>query len=290
MIEFNLDIKYIMIYIMSQDINIKLCVLEINSFGPSEYHKQLFMDNELCDYYYVSYKGQVDDPDHCLQSNTKLFWGGNRNLLYELVPKEYDYYMFVEDDIIFKSKTSLNPVQQILVDLNEYKPAILTPLYCEMDAKYFTNGTKYANVLFTMNCAKIVHKSVLNWMFKLVNDFGSYADCHLFNILEIPFKDYVVTTALVETYNGMSRGHDNKSSGELNHMMDLMYRWLKPSFKKIWGEGNNAIDIKEYYRKHYINYNPVKNSDITNFLEYIDVKEYFDFEHPFFKLHRQNYK
>lgn len=255
----------------------KLCILEVNRDGPSKYHNKLFTNN-LCDYYYVSFKKKVNDK-RCLKYCPGTSWAQTRNILYELVPKIYDYYCFIDDDIILESRTSLNPIEQLIEDLKICNPAVLAPVY-NIELKSFSIKKGYCNRLFSNNCIKIVHKSMLDWLFPYCTKYdGGNSAAHFFNFLEIPFKDHIVTTLNVMVKNPVSCGHNKNQRKN----MEKMWQYVKPSFKNIYAGGKNSMDIKKYYVDKFTNYNIQNGNDIENYLNDINLREYFDFSHEFFK-------
>lgn len=82
-------------------------------------HKKLF-STDFCDFYRLNWK--IDDDPHAFITRKKAIWTEGRNLLYEKVPKEYDYYIFIDDDVDFQSHNEENIAIQIKELLDEYKP------------------------------------------------------------------------------------------------------------------------------------------------------------------------
>tara|TARA_B100000424_G_scaffold173848_1_gene134179 strand:- start:4218 stop:5525 length:1308 start_codon:yes stop_codon:yes gene_type:complete len=109
------------------------CVLEQSSypnFDLSIYHKKIFT-TEFCDYYRLNWKTEDKISDFFHPNITK---SEGLSLLYEKCPKNYEYYMFIDDDILFKSgqKITINnisyydPALIIKNFINNYKPLIGT--------------------------------------------------------------------------------------------------------------------------------------------------------------------
>ena len=183
-----------------------------------------------------------DSPhEDSLQFCPNTTWTDTRNILATKVPKNYEYYAFVDYDYIFRPLRELGPLEQILEDLEEYKPAVLTYYPGNGMITPFAANTEYrdskdASVLPFSHCGmKIIHHSLMQWFFPMITRYGGGVEaCHLFNILEIPFLKHVVCSHKMVYDNGHTdeeaphnqNGHRNK------YTMDEMWRWLRPAFKK----------------------------------------------------------
>ena len=91
-------------------------------------HKKQF-NTEFSDFYRLNWE-TMDDPNAFIYKNN-ITWSEGRSLLYEKVPKKYDYYIFIDDDITFEladksSKGSWNVAPTIKNLLEEYKPVMAT--------------------------------------------------------------------------------------------------------------------------------------------------------------------
>jgi len=83
------------------------CILEQSGYKNTKYveqHKKQF-NNEYSDFYRLNFRYK-DDPDACLYKECS--WMDGRNTLYNYVPKIYDYYIFIDDDIEFYEENSMN--------------------------------------------------------------------------------------------------------------------------------------------------------------------------------------
>ena len=79
-------------------------------------HKSQF-NSEYSNFYRLNWKVN-DDPDAfvCMPG---ICWSEGRSYLYEVIPKNYEYYIFIDDDIRFLVD---NPAKKINDILNEYNP------------------------------------------------------------------------------------------------------------------------------------------------------------------------
>ena len=101
----------------------RLCILQVAPSNPDPTHVEMFSDKEDCDFYFVTH----DDPHpEALQFCPNTTWTDTRNILATQVPKQYDYYAFVDYDYVFRPLRNLAPLEQILEDLDDFNPAVLT--------------------------------------------------------------------------------------------------------------------------------------------------------------------
>ena len=83
----------------------------------------MFGDKDESDFYFVTHAAPHEDALAFCPNTT---WTDTRNILAAKVPKQYDYYAFVDYDYNFQPLRNLDADAQILEDLNEYNPAVLT--------------------------------------------------------------------------------------------------------------------------------------------------------------------
>ena len=188
--------------------NKRLCVLQVTPENPNEYHIELFNNKKDCDFYFVTHDKAHDNAlKFC--PNTK--WADTRNILAAEVPKKYDYYAFVDYDYVLRPQRSLDALEQILEDLNEFEPAVLTYYPGKgLETPYaydevYKNSREYSCIPFTHAGLKIVHYSLMKWFFPMTTRGNSDIEsCHLFNIQEIPFLKHVVCSHKMVYDNGYS--------------------------------------------------------------------------------------
>lgn len=80
--------------------------------------KEMFT-TEFCDYYRLNWKTH-NDPNAFI-TKQGITWSEGRSLLYSKVPKKYDYYIFIDDDIKFTTNNNAT-VDTIVNLLEEYTP------------------------------------------------------------------------------------------------------------------------------------------------------------------------
>lgn len=280
--------------------NKKVCILQVAPSIPNKDHVALFSGKEQCDFYFVTH----DDPNEdALEFCPNTTWTDTRNVLAARVPKKYEYYAFVDYDYIFRPLGQLGVLEQILHDLEEYNPAVLTfypgnGMTTPFAANVAYRNSKDYSILPFSHCGlKIVHHSLLNWFFPMVTRFGGGVEaCHLFNILEIPFLKNVVCSHQMVYDNGVTDldAPHNQDGVWNDYRMDEMWKWIKPSFKKSdlvdSQAANNAekmssLLIKKVFQDIFVtkNIQPAKNNRIENYFDRERVEKLFNFSHERFQ-------
>lgn len=276
----------------------RLCVLQVTPSKPNKDHVLYFKDKEKCDFYFVTH--DEDNPEalkYC--PNTK--WCDTRNALAELVPKDYEYYAFIDYDYILRPQRGLQPLEQIIEDL-ELNPAVLTyypgnnlETPYASDESYF-NSRDYSCIPFTHFGLKVVHHSLMKWFFPLCTNFYVDVDsCHMFNIQEIPFLKNVICSHKMIYDNGNSDKNAvyNQDGAYSKYRMDQMWKWIRPSFKmnKIIDfntnsdrQRNDSLVVKNVFVDLMRNKNITPESSPRE-IQYFNEKrisKVFDLEHEFF--------
>lgn len=275
----------------------RLCVLQVTPAEPNPDHVNYFKDKEDCDFYFVTH--DAPHPD-ALEFCPNTTWTDTRNILVNKVPKVYDYYTFADYDYIMRPQGNLSVLDQMLKDLNEFEPAVMTYYPGRgMHTPYSGNevyrkSKEYSVIPFTHAAFKAVHHSLLDWFFPMITKFGGgFSSCHLFNIFEIPFLEHVVCGHSIIYDNGVSAKETphNKDSRNSHNKMQEMWRWFMPAFKKMEEldkytkmNKSHAISIKEAYMNKFKleNVLPQKSNRDVNYLNREKIEEFFDLGHEFF--------
>lgn len=290
----------------------RLCILQVTPESPNQEHVDLFKDKDDCDFYFVTHDVEHKDA---LKFCPKTTWVDTRNILAELVPKEYEYYAFVDYDYVLRPQRDKNALEQIYEDLEEYEPAVLTYYPGEglitpfaTDKDYYESA-EYSIIPFTHCGLKIVHHSLMDWFFPMVTRFGGGVEaCHLFNILEIPFLSHVVCSHKMLYDNGVTdleTPHNvNPFESKLN--MDKMWMWIYPYFnkrkilrddqiKKVFGdkipnfiENYSTYSNSEHIKSVFVNLfkekriHPKKSNKDIDYYDLNNLSRFFDLSHDHF--------
>lgn len=277
----------------------RLCILQVTPAEPNSEHVKLFQDKKECDFYFVTH-----DKEHpnAIKFCPNTTWVDTRNILAKNVPKEYEYYAFVDYDYIFRPQKQLGALEQILQDLNEYNPAVLTYYPGNGLITPYASNTEYFekfehSVMPFSHCGlKIVHHSLMDWFFPMITSFGGGVEaCHLFNILEIPFLKHVVCGHNMKYDNGVTdfETPHNVDGAWSDYRMNEMWKWLRPAFKKTSlidkyathdSQKYNSLLIKKAFQLISIQSEilPVKKDPIDNYFDREVVERFFDLDHECF--------
>ena len=146
------------------------CVLEqscYEDFELSKYHKQIFT-KDFCDFYRLNWKIK-DKMSNFFEKNITKSEG--LSLLDKKIPKNYEYYIFMDDDVIFKSGQKIKINKKDYFDasyliknfLEKYNPLVGSLFrknsgYCNC----VKTDKEYYNYLGQDSDLLIMHKSVAN--------------------------------------------------------------------------------------------------------------------------------
>lgn len=251
---------------MNSSKNKKIVFLEVNAKGPSDYHSEFFKKSKNYDFFYVTFKENVLNDDRCLGFFPNTVWAETRNKLYELVPKQYDYYCFMDDDIIYESSTEYSFIDQLLLDLEKTKPAVMSPYYKNdhNEGIPYDKGNYYLNY-FGNNCCKIYNSKFLNYFYPLVTKYGGIFDsAHLVNILELIFINKIICSHNIFMVNPDHNFNYTNGAEKMNMMWNNTKYLLSNSFfynitdslfiKKKYLQLNKKI---EHFQNTYINFEGV---------------------------------
>lgn len=272
----------------------KLCILQVTPEEPNKDHVKFFFDKKECDFLFVTH----DKPNpNAIKFCPNTTWTETRNILYEMVPKEYEYYAFVDYDFIFEPKGNLTVLEQIIFDLNKWNPSVMTYYPGKGFISPFVNDTDYFNkyeysiIPFTHCGMKIIHESLLDWFMPMETRFGGGVEsAHFFNILEIPFLKNTICSHQMTYRNDVNDPETphNKSGYISKTNMDRMWNWVLPSFKKkellTMKYGVNIKDslvIKKFFVELFMKQiiELEKKENTIDHFSIEKIKKFFDIEH-----------
>ena len=284
----------------------KLCALQVTPEKPTQAHVDIFGSSAESDFYFVTHDAAHPDAVQFCPNTT---WAETRNTLVERVPRKYEYYAFVDYDYEIESLTELSVLEQIISDLDRFKPAVLVPFpgdglglgpVKENDLKY-RQSRNHSVWLFTHAGLVVVHHTLLDWFFPLVTQFdGGFSAAHAFNILQIPFLKNIIMSHKFMYHNRVSgpsessaphhrrtfrRILDRRSLGGRN--MDRMWLWMRSAFEiHDFSHFKKAGDIKKYFveicrEKQF--QAEVNRSDNLNYYDPRLLRLFFDPRHEYFK-------
>lgn len=98
------------------------CILEQGEFVNEPLtlkHKKLFT-TDFSDFYRLNWRTEKDKNAFWIQKN--ITWSEGRSILFEKVPKNYDYYILIDDDVDFFTDDGVNIPLKIKELLIKYQP------------------------------------------------------------------------------------------------------------------------------------------------------------------------
>jgi len=245
------------------------CVLYISPNGRIPRIHDTFKNSDV---YYVTH----DNPDEGAMSfNKGCNWAYNRNYLAENITRKYDYYIFIDYDVVFHID---NVEEAIEGCLEEYYPAVMTPVNAKKEK--VIKG-KIENNPCTNNHIKIVHHSLVDYFFPMPCQFGGFWDCCcFFNVLASAFRKNIIHVHDIPCSGLVSSNYSHNSNPKEGHKVsDDMFNWLKPSFgeKMLVYKDRKSFEAKENAHDNQIEIEK-NDSDIV----YKFDKSYVDIDNPIF--------
>ncbi len=275
--------------------NKRLCVLQITPSKPNPDHVMQFSNQEECDFYFVTHDENHPDALKFCPNTTYI---ETKNILIDLVPKNYDYYAFIDYDYEFESKTDLSVLDQLIKDLDHLNPAFLIPHsgrniihgginHPSSDESHF-NSKRYSVQAFTHFGCKIIHKSLIDYFFPLPTNFGfAFGGCHLFNILEIPLLEYSAVTHNLIYHNSKYETGNRYEKDDLE--MVKLWQWISDGILEEVKIQSPFAKLSPLSVKHHFvelfkskNLSPEPKAKNKNWLDEELISKFFDLDHPFF--------
>lgn len=98
------------------------CILEQGKLSnePCTIEKRELFTTEFSDFYRLNWATE-DDPNAFITAKG-VTWSEGRSLLYREVPKDYEYYIFIDDDVTFVADEGVDIPKKIKELLDEYHP------------------------------------------------------------------------------------------------------------------------------------------------------------------------
>jgi hypothetical protein len=267
-----------------------LAILEVSPAGPTDYHKALFAKRSDCDYFFVTHDTPVSGG---LAYNPKWTWAMNRNDLAARVPKLYEYYCFIDYDVLLSSASG-NDIVTVLIDtLKEWNPAVLVTRSSsgrveKADAENMRKGNPVGPGLFGNNMVKIVHHSLLPYFFPLPARFGGFWDCcQIFNMLEaVPFSTNVLRVYDISHKSAVSSPYAHNADNKKGEAAMLAaFQWLQEAILPHHPAAKlHSVDaMKRYYQEQALHLEPSKKPRTESYLIYEFISSVWDLRHQHFK-------
>jgi len=197
----------------------KNCVLYISPNGKIPYIHETFKDSDV---YYVTYLRECAGS---IGFNKGANWIYNRNDLAKKIEKKYEYYIFMDYDVVFDCGDTERKINEYL---QEYYPAIMTPINAKKEK--MVKG-KIENNPLTNNHVKIIHHSLVDYFFPMLDRFGGFWDGAIFfATLATAFRSNIIHVHDIPCRGMVSANYaHNKNALVGKTAMDNLFNWIKPS-------------------------------------------------------------
>lgn len=189
----------------------------------------------------------------------------NINDIYRKCDRNYHYFLFLTEVSTVKNTF----VNKLLIDLDVYKPAIM---------------------ILNDRC-KIYHRSVLNYVFPYQNYDEKGESIYDFQkLVEYPLKKYSIKNVNVE----IQQNHifkkiyfrDKRKRKILlgnEYILQGLYEWFKPCIFKRYLKNRTFRETEVKMSENSREYEIIESNGLINFFEYIDINDYFDIKHEYFR-------
>ncbi len=270
----------------------KFCILEQGKYVHDPItieHKNLFT-TDFSDFYRLNWFTK-DDPNAFIHEKS-ITWSEGRSLLYEKVPKLYEYYIFIDDDIKFHGD---DIAQTIRDELDENKPLSGTFYRIRHDVWTFNHSLRNMHkkenkrvwplCLSDLDCM-IFHKSFANVIFPIIHH-GSGLSLHYAQYIchkLYPRKQIVMARVLVENTRGDP--HQDKNLPQFEEGHTLVKKFIKYLKKVPLTEDCHILLQKgldcDVIKRNTLLYSDIIDKEAITF-SIQDLERIYDINNPFFK-------
>lgn len=262
------------------------CVLEQSGrIGDLETRqKKEIFQTSFSSFYRLNWAGKNDPDADIIAQN--LTWSEGRSLLYEIVPKDFEYYIFIDDDIVFSSDNKCSVADQIFELLIKYKPIAGT--FLDFDSWAFSwlkpgelndqvQGPSFPICGFDLQ-AHFFHKSLADLVFP-VPFHGSgksmwYAQWICATLY--PRKQICLTGVTVSnTRHDSHQDLNHEQFGEPDKLVWLFNRDIKKGVEKMrFARGDLIIKNENLFRHLRVSSAP-QLARLSDLPEIYDVRNWF---------------
>jgi hypothetical protein len=249
---------------------VKIALLETSPAGPMEgAHDHLRNDSRI----------DVFDITHDCPIDTALFspastWAANRNILWQHVPKDYDYYWFIDYDV-----RTCGDIDTIVAALSDYKPAVAFPAYVR-DPKQSVDHIRSG--VFNNNMSVLFAASAASVVFPMPERFGGFWDAATYvNLLSLAWYPHVIDIAEVVGYSMVSSDYAaNCNQSEGIAAMQACFEWCREWLVLPDTAPHSIVEFKTWMRDSSPSSLP---SDGLPFNQRASMARIIDTSHEWFK-------
>jgi hypothetical protein len=252
-------------------------------------HKELFT-TDCSDFYRLNWETEKDKNALFFQKN--ITWSEGRSILYEQVPKNYNYYIFIDDDIDFYADVGVDIAPKIEELLTKYKP--LAGTFYDPTRWCFKTGIKRDKYL-TKECfpiagydsqVQIFSKSFADVMFPAIHHGSGKAFWYCFWAC---YKLYPLKQLCFTDIKVKNRRHLRGNSTDKQHLTYNSPEKISKLFKLNVKDGSffmNRNEIQDINR--FLFEQPVDSEEVEFTLE--DFGKVYDIDNAFFKNRKSHIK
>ena len=198
------------------------CILEQGSLinEPETIDKKQLFTTEFSDFYRLNWKTGLDPHADFFAPQT--VWSEGRSILFQQIPKKYDYYIFIDDDAKFETQSPEGIAKEIKRLLEHFRPLSGTflnsadrgswPFKGNLKVEDYEGQEAFLISGFDL-CAHVFHQSFAEVMFPVVHHGAGrcmwYAQwvCHTL----FPRKQICFTTVTYQNTRGEPHENSEKS-------------------------------------------------------------------------------
>lgn len=277
-----------------------LCVLEQGKYlnHPITITKKELYKNEYCHFIRFNWKTDEDrnalyTPKNC---NGKILrFSEGRNLLYDRAPKDYEYYMFMDEDVVLKTypentEDKKEIIKRLVFFLNKWNPVaavIHTTNIWGKSEKLLSTMTKTGGPVPIRRhdaCVSILHRSFSNLMYPIIQSGSDL--CTI-------YQQWFAKKLFPRKFLAVPGLHSINSIEEQHHYTDdrnpSWYNKAAAEFEKgvIKGSYLNYLKCRDVITEYEFKLKPDPNPIIVNINH---INKIFDVNYLDFLKTRKYYK
>lgn len=227
------------------------CILEQGNLinEPYTLEKRQMFTTEFSDFYRLNWATE-DDPNAFITA-LGVTWSEGRSLLYEKVPKCYDYYIFIDDDVSFHADEGVNIPEKIKELLEEYHP-IAGTFYDPKQWAFLPIGASYEEFL-ERKCfpitgydaeSQIISQSFAEVMFPAIYHGAHRTDWYLQWVCYQTFPLKQMCFSEIRVANARSGGHSKIKKLQHYEPTEAVFLFNRHAKNRsaIWKTKENILD------------------------------------------------
>jgi len=273
-------------------------VLAQTRYKTSEYirhHEREFKNNKYCDYFRLNWNDLTDTD--ALVAKRDICWSEGRSLLYKHVKKQYRYYIFIDDDIIFKknpnnefekNNSNTKSVAEIInLILEKYKPLMgcfrgieSNGVLNEWHARHMNLQSPATPIMgYDLN-TNIFHYSVADLMFPV---FHHGSGRSMWYAMYLVYKMYPKKQMIFKDVFTLNPRHEENPDHDLEHFNDCQQ--VTNLFIKNLKNDADKQEFLSWNHQYMIQINTILSNDLSISTDNVivslqDLSKYYNISCP----------